>query len=411
VPVYPALDQEINPIPPVEELPIVPVYDEGSVDYVLWIVFTSTTRYDITLKEWSFTNGFSGTEIVLPENPYAPTAVLIFDGWVWGVDLFAGGDYSDSIFRKNIETGETQTLHNHISQSPEGARAAASTVTPLGVLFAIGRVSASYILINDAGEVVYKVPNNTSYLGGWLGDALSSFVNDGTHAYLHYTDTSGGLRGMAIIDIATGASTTVSMSAQYFDTPDDYRNERGSFATISGGQLYELASVSINEDDYYLEGAQQIRIRNPATSITSAMLVDITAFVEGYPDYSYGVAGQVDAGLLLFATSRNITTIDPATNAVLSSVGYYRDLIGRGTSIIPGANFVLIHYGLGNVQPAGLVAHDPSTGASTEYSDGFVGSVGYLTQITTNAASNPAPTLPPQKEEWEYLSATNVNPI
>jgi hypothetical protein len=201
------------------------------------------------------------------------------------------------------------------------------------------------------------------------------------------------------------------MSAQYFDTPDDYRNERGSFATISGGQLYELASVSIKEDDYYLEGAQQIRIRNPATSITSAMLVDITAFVEGYPDYSYGVAGQVDAGLLLFATSRNITTIDPATNAVLSSVGYYRDLIGRGTSIIPGANFVLIHYGLGNVQPAGLVAHDPSTGASTEYSDGFVGSVGYLTQITTNAASNPAPTLPPQKEEWEYLSATNVNPI
>lgn len=427
----PEVERKINPILPEEELPIVPVYDEGSVEYILWIVFSSTVNYDITLKKWSFTNGFAGTEITLPsiKNGHTALALAMYDGWVWGVYIAANGIYSDSIFRKNILTGEKQELHNHISQSPEGGRTAASTVTPLGVLFAVGRVSASFILIGPDGNVLYSVANNTRIDSGWFGDRMTSFINDGAHAFLHYTDGGGAPRGLVIVEIATGISTTINLSAQYFDTPDDYRLGAGAFAALSGNSMYGVRFRSNDGPPYE---PTEVFVRSPSNSVGSSTLLDVSSYFpepDGFSNLKYmkGGASRTDDGMVVVTTAKDLVVIDPTTNATTSYsvAGLWGFVFGdswnngkfpevnKGASVLPDSNLIALHFLPGilpyGTAPAALATLNVATGAAATYE--LPDSRGYLTQITINAASNPDPTLPPLKEEWEYLSATNVNPI
>lgn len=401
-----------------------PFYDEWAIDYSVWVRFQHNSDNNHTLKQWDFENGFTGKEVAITmPTGHSGYSHVIFEGWVWCVELYTT-DYEDTIFRVNVETGETQTLHTHTSYSPEGSHSSAATVTPLGVLFAIGRVVASYILIGADGVVIYDVAaNDPGDESSWLGDTFTSFVNDGTHAYLHYIDTSSSLRGMRIIEIATGSSTTLSLSSSSFDPIYDFRmGATGVYSAMANGKMY---GVRYRAGDVPPYEPIELFLRSPSTNLNSQFLLDVSSYSpfdpDGFRDINSGAAALTDDGLVLACTPLTLTVIDPATDQIVTQYSVTEKLgyehapgnksypqVNGGVSIIPGGNIVLLFFTAKN-SITHLVAVDLDSGQFTDYSSGLTDrSAGYLVQYTITPATSPDPERPPAPEEWEYLSQTSV---
>lgn len=406
----PEVEREINPILPKEELPIVPVYDEGGVEYAIWLLrYVTGASGSMVLEQWDFANGYTGGSVFLPaiSETNNISGVLIFNGYVWWAELNAADGI---VYRTSIKTKVQQTLYTRSS----GLRRA-STVTPLGVLFAIGNIdNLSFILFKEDGSVVYDV----AYSGPGMEAVnylMTSFVNDGAHAYLHQGDGARFANRLTIIEIATGAHTTVIThqlspedEASYaWPSVDDYRGICYA-AVVDGDVMYE-ATI---ESGYYVNSRSKLRLRDPSTSITSSVLTQLTDYDPGNPPPSAlwaGAGGMVEDGLIVIIHADTLMVVDPASKSILSASA--TPFVGAApcTSIIPDSSSVAILYNRSD--DPHLALYNPKTGAVEDYllNPGYVH--GYLLQITINAASNPGPTLPPLKEEWEYLSATNVNPI
>jgi hypothetical protein len=413
--IKPVVEEEIDTTT-TEEIPVLQTYDEGGVDFTIWLIFKSTVKYDVTLKEWSFSNGFTGKSILIPENPNYCEALVMFNGWVWGVHYKSATQ--EQLFRVNIDTGIEESLYLHASTE---AAQSATTITPLGVLFVVGRIGASVILLDADGALVYDTPLNSGY-NGWVGGSIHSFINNGTTAYLHYGDTASSLRGMAIIDVATGANTTISLSASTFDTPDDYRLGRGAFAVLSGDSMY---GVRLRANDAPPYQPSEVFLRDPSSSISSATLADISDYFpsednEGFSKIKYGAATVVDDGLVVVSSSKDVVVIDPATKSVVNqytvaglwglpfdTLNGNTPILSKGCSILPDSGLAALFFSYDNASH--LVTLNPVTGETTK--DSFDRAYGYLIQVEINAAANPDPNASPLKEEWEYLSVTNVNPL
>lgn len=400
-----------------------PVYDEPLIDYSFWIVFSkSDARSNHTIKEWDMDSGFTGREVLITApGVTTTTAHIIFDGFVWGVGLFYGGT-TDTIFRQHLQTGIRTELYTPQGLPVLGShRGASSTATPLGVLFAIAGVNAACILLDAEGQVIYDVPMN----GGLTGGRTKSFINDGEYAYLHYSDTSSNKRGMVVIHIATGANTTINLTASDFATPDDYRMATfGAFAVLAEEVMY---GVRFRNSETPPIGPTEIFMRDPSANISSTVLADVSYLYPDDPDgaslLSSGAATITHNGAVIVATNRDVVTIDPATKTVAAQYSVadlwglpFDEVVGdtptliKGASIIPGTDLAALFFQVDPYPGTQVLATlDAQSGETATYD--FVDAFGYLVQYTITPAANPDPDQEPPREEWEYLSRTNVNPF
>lgn len=389
------------------------------VDYTIWLVMEPA--YDtFELQEFRVDSTF-GRSIPIPE---IGTAEIIYAGWLW----YTVADYTnlaDYVRRYNLYTGVVEHLYTR-DMADDGSHNGAITVTPRGVMFAIGRINAQFVLIDDAGSVVYSV--NTGDL--WVGYQSLSFINDGQHAYLYHRDNSSSLRGVFNIDIATGQFTHTNFTASWFESPDDYR-AKNVYPAVIAGKTFELAHLNNSSIPWE---PTQIRVRQPSTSKTSTVAGDISSYwpVDPYdPDsgtYSNTLLGAMaltDAGHVVAITERTVAVIDPTTNQITSNYyvdevlgvpfivpeSYGHNNVGPSVSLIPNSNLVLFWYSFGSVTTpfeTGVVLFDPITKKAQKTA--MPGTIrGYLIEYKfgndyDGSRNRPIPT---RSAEWEYLAGTN----
>lgn len=360
--------------------------------YSFWIFYddNDTVGFE-TAHEWTIADGFSGRSVRL--DGYLISGRIIFEGYLWyGSQDGISGTFK--IIRQNLNGGGKTTAYS-IQAFGENAITCASTVSNMGLIFSFfnketivcqsgthaGQLQCTEsilytIRISSGGGLIYE---NIRIIDVTADDADQfttdssqlNLVNDGKTAYLNCV--VNGSRSNAhyeecrlySIDISSGSSSHVT-----------YSENKLASSIISGGFLYTLIS----------DGSQCILVKR---SLGKAEADNIGSF----PISEHGILGVLDDETPCFAFG----DVDKSDDSVMLS-GTSPTM--PGVSIIPQETFIV--FTTGN----GLVSFDPTSGKVESYP---VGGNGYLIQYFPSETFNTDPQ-DDQKEEWEYISRTNVNP-
>ncbi len=360
--------------------------------YVFWIFYNDdeTAGFE-TAHEWTIADGFSGKSVRLEGDTIS--GKIIFEGNLWyGSQNNLSGDFK--IIKQSLNGGGRSTIYTRRALG-ETSITCASTVSSNGIIFVffnrdvihcsagehagqlectqsvlyILRLSSSGGVINE-GKQVISITNDDADQFSTDCSALN-LVNDGETAYLNCIVTGEQssspyeLSRLYSIDILSGSLSYVT-----------YSEKKLASSVISGIYLYTLIS-----DESQCILIKRILGKNDADNLGSL------------PISEHGIIGILDDDTPCFAFG----DIDKGDDSIFIS-GSSPTM--PGISIIPQESFAM--FSTGN----GLVSYDPITGNVESYP---IGGDGYLVQYFPSETFSTDPE-DNQKEEWEYISRTNVNP-
>lgn len=385
------------------------VFDEARINYTYWILqgatFTSLSNPAIDtarIESWSPTNGFTGRSIELTTET---AAVVIHAGFVWWVKLYKSFSSGVStIYRTNIATGAQETLYEHDYFE---AHDAAATVTPQGVMFAIGSNEAEVVLIGTDGVVKY---NNTM---GRIGISITAFVNNGVTAFISSGQGADTRHDYEYaIDVATGA---------YSDNGHDYTaqgdsDRQGPSACMAGGALYGVRVENLGYTDDGDISQAYVYVRSPASN-GSSTIGSVGVNTDSQSGVNSSAVAMTLNGTPVAITNYDMSVVDKnsgsiSTTSIWNGDDAHASSVSKGTSVIPvGRKIAFMYFNNinGTLTPT-MTIYDLASGALNQYTAGMGIASGYLIQYQVFPAINPKPTDLPFLPEWAYLSHTTVNP-
>lgn len=360
--------------------------------YVFWIFYNDNDTIGFeTAHEWTIADGFSGKSVRLEGDLI--TGRIIFEGNLWyGSQNGLSGNFK--IIKQNLNGGGRSTIYTRRAYG-ETSITCASTVSRNGIIFVffnrdtihcsagahagqldctqsvlyIIRLSSSGSVISESKQVISITSNDEDQFS--TDSSALNLVNDGDTAYLNCLVTGQQSNAhyeqsrLYSIDILSGSLSYVT-----------YSEKKLASSVISDKYLYTLIS-----DESQCILVKRLLGKKDADNLGSL------------PISEHGILGILDDDTPCFAFG----DVDIGDDSIAIS-GSSPTM--PGSSILPQENFVM--FSTGN----GLVSYDPTTGNVESYP---IGGDGYLIQYFPSEIFSTDPE-DNQKEEWEYISRTNVNP-